>query len=417
MLDNYNLLEFNKSPSTIMHIDLNSCFASVEQQANPHLRGIPIAVAAYNSPGGCILAPSIEAKEYGIKTGMRVRDAKLLHPKLFVMTGDPNKYRHVHLAFRKILADYTNDFSPKSIDEFVLNLDGYPSLAASNMAQIGKEIKKRIRQEIGDWLTVSVGIAPNRLLAKTASGLNKPDGLDEINHKNYLDIYPTLGLTDLCGINIRNKARLNSVGIYSVTDFYQSDVVRLKAAFSSILGYYWYLRLRGWEADAVEFARRSYGNSYAIPNHSGKKEDLLPILYNLVEKTGSRLRHANYKARGIRISLRFTQGEYWAHGETTNQAIFDTRDIYKQAKRILLKCPVETKVHTLAESCFNLVRENVIQLDAFENIEKKTSVVSAIDAVNEKWGTEAVTYGSILKTQKRVVDRIAFGGVKELVLN
>lgn len=118
-------MEFNSAPSYMMHIDLNSCFASIEQQANPFLRGKPTAVAAFPTPGGCILAASIEAKELGIKTGMRVRDGKMIYPKLIVLSPDPWKYRNVHLKFRKLISDYTNDFSPKSIDEFILNLKDY----------------------------------------------------------------------------------------------------------------------------------------------------------------------------------------------------------------------------------------------------------------------------------------------------
>ena len=258
-------LEFNSKPSTIMHIDLNSCFATVEQQANPLLRGKPIAIAAYVSPSGCILAPSIEAKECGIKTGMRVKDGKLLCPNLIVLPTDPEKYRNVHVSLRKILRDYTNEFTPKSIDEFVLNFDGYPILARNNMHQIAKEIKQRIKNEIGEWLTVSVGIAPNRFLAKQASSLRKPDGLDEINKSNYLETYSKMAITDLSGIKTRNAARLAYADIYNVIDFYKADIRTLKRAFSSINGYYWYLRLRGWEIDDFESGRKSYGNSYALP--------------------------------------------------------------------------------------------------------------------------------------------------------
>src|SRR3972149_8253578 len=185
-------LTFNHRPSTILHLDLNSCFATIEQQANPRLRGRPIAVAAFAAPSGCILAPSIEAKRYGVKTGMRVKEAHVLCPALIVLPPDPWKYRNVHLALKKLLGKYTNDFTPKSIDEFVLNLEGYPALVESSpfdktqgypersrtdsMEKVGREIKERIKKEIGEWLTVSVGISTNRYLAKTAASLHKPDG-------------------------------------------------------------------------------------------------------------------------------------------------------------------------------------------------------------------------------------------------
>src|SRR5476651_1297305 len=120
-------LPFNPKPSTIMWIDLNSCFATIEQQANPKLRGKPVAVAAYNSPAGCIVAPSVEAKRLGIKTGMRVKDGMMLCKDLIVLSPDPMKYRNVHLGLKKIFSDYTDKLTPKSIDEFVLNLEGYPA--------------------------------------------------------------------------------------------------------------------------------------------------------------------------------------------------------------------------------------------------------------------------------------------------
>jgi DNA polymerase IV len=144
-------LALNHNPPTIMHVDLNSCFATIEQQANPLLRGKPIVVAAYNSPNGCVVAPSIEAKQYGIKTGMTVRDARLLYPGVIVRTSDPPKYRAVHLMFRRIFNDYSPDVTPKSIDEAVIDLTDTLCLFKGSITDIGKEIKKRFREEIGEW--------------------------------------------------------------------------------------------------------------------------------------------------------------------------------------------------------------------------------------------------------------------------
>ena len=221
-------LTFNPKASTILHIDLNSCFATIEQQANPLLRGKPVAVAAYTTASGCILAPSIEAKKYGVKTGMRVKEGKVLCPSLIVLPPDPAKYRNVHLALRRLLSNYTDKLSPKSIDEFVLDLQGYPCLAAGSIREVAAEIKKRIKKEIGEWLTVSIGIAPNRFLAKAASSLHKPDGLDEINKNNFFEIYESLKLTELPYIKIRNAARLNSMGIYTILDFYNAPLWKLQ---------------------------------------------------------------------------------------------------------------------------------------------------------------------------------------------
>jgi DNA polymerase IV len=406
-------LSFNPKPSTIMHIDLNSCFATIEQQANPHLRGKPIAVAAYSTPSGCIIAPSVEAKRLGIKVGMRVKEGRLLCPNLIIHEPDPWKYRNVHMALKKIISDYTNDFFPKSIDEFVLNFEGYPAFNLG-MINIARKIKDRIKNEVGDFLTVSVGISTNRFLAKTASGLNKPDGLDEINIKNYLDIYRGLELMDLNGIKTQNASRLNSVGIYSVLDFFKSDVKTLKAAFKSVGSYYWYLRLRGWEIDDVIFARRSYGNSYALPKPFYKLEDLSPILSKLVTKMTARLRKAGYKAHGVHVAVVYRDNSFWHKGISFEREMFDTADIYKEAFRILRRSPYKNPVRNLAVSCFNLVKNEDFQLELFDDIEKKRKVSRAVDTVNDRWGEFVITPARLLGAKDDVQDRIAFGNVKEL---
>ena len=144
-----------------MHVDLNSAFATIEAQANPLLRGKPIVVAAYDTPNGCVVAPSIEAKRFGIKTGMTVRDARLLYPGVIVKTPDPAKCRYVHQKFCKIFKDYSPDVTPKSIDEAVIDLTDTLCLFKGTVTDIGKEIKRRFRTEIGEWMRCSIGVGPN----------------------------------------------------------------------------------------------------------------------------------------------------------------------------------------------------------------------------------------------------------------
>jgi DNA polymerase-4 len=171
-----------------------------------------------------VVAPSIEAKTYGIKTGMTVRDARLLYPAVIVRTPDPTKYRYVHLLFRKIFRDYSPDVTPKSIDEAVIDLTHTLPLFSGGVVGIGREIKRRFRTEIGEWMRCSIGVSTNRFLAKLAAGLKKPDGLEIIDHTNVLAVYSRLKLLDLCGINTRYQARLNAHGIFTPMEFYNSPL-------------------------------------------------------------------------------------------------------------------------------------------------------------------------------------------------
>lgn len=406
-------LRFNPKAPTLLHLDLNSCFASVEQQANPLLRGKPVAVAAYTSPNGCIIAPSVEAKKMGIKVGMRVKDGKSIYRQLIIVPPDPNKYRAVHLKLKELLGSYTDKITPKSIDEFVVDLEGAPCFKTGVM-NVAHEIKQRIKTEIGDFLTVSVGIAPNRFLAKTGAGLHKPDGLDEINENNYREIYEKLRLCDLCGIKTNNAVRLNQMNIFSVIDFFEAGAATLKAAFGAVTGYYWYLRLRGYEVDDVVFARKSYGNSYALPMPFCSGEELARILQKLTEKTGMRMRRAGYKARGVHVGVLFRDLGYWHHGQVQPEMVWDSRDIYKTALKILNKCPYKKPIHTLSVACFDLVKQSGLQTYLLDDLVKKENLVKAIDGINERWGNFVITPALMMNTAGYVPDRVAFGGIKEL---
>src|SRR3972149_8454261 len=266
-------LQINRADPTVMHIDLNSCFATVAQQAHIHLRGRPMVIAAYASAGGCILASSIEAKKLGIKTGMRVGEAKKICPEVIVRENDTELVRDVSDQFMKICSDYSPDVTPKSIDEIVMNFSKTKGYYKKTLVEIGREIKNRFRREIGEWIFCNVGISTNRFLAKLASSLHKPDGLDVINHKNLKNVYSSVGLVDLHGINVKYVARLNDVGIFSPLDFLQApDNFLRKQVFKSIVGHYWYLRLRGWEVDDFKSERKSFGQEYSLGEKTAAAE-------------------------------------------------------------------------------------------------------------------------------------------------
>lgn len=407
-------LPINRNIPYIMHIDLNSAFASIEQQAYVHLRGRPIAVAAYSSPNACVIAPSIEAKTFGVKVGNTVREAKQLCPQIIIRTPDPAKYRAVHTKFRDLFREYSPDVVPKSIDEAVIDFEGTPILRNKNLIDVGHEIKKRMKDEIGDWLRCSIGIGTNRFLAKTAASLHKPDGLDVIDCTNIQDVYSKLNLIDLCGINTRFQTRLNAGGIFTPTDFFNSTLSTLqKEVFKSILGYYWYLRLRGWEIDAVDFKRKSFGNSYALGKKTSDKKELATLLMKLCEKTGRRLRHSGFTAQGIHVSFIYDDWTYWHKGKTLDEFIYTSSEIYLKALRILNAQPQEKVVREIAVSVFNLSSDKTIQTDIFDT-DRKRLVADAMDNINDKYGEFVITPALMMGMNDTILDRVAFGGIKEL---
>ncbi len=395
-------IPFNPASPTTMHIDLNSCFASVEQQANPLLRNKPVAVVHSDTPYGCILAPSVEAKLWGIKTGMTLAEGKLLCPWLIARVADPPKYRQIHSQFAQLLDDYSPHVISKSIDEFCLTL---PS--GSDPVGMDSQIKSHIKSEIGDYLRVSIGVSTNQILAKLASGLHKPDGFDIIDSSNVLQIYGSIALNDFCGINTRNEARLHRVGIFTANQFYDASIQTLKSAFQSVLGRYWYTRLRGYEIDDVQFSRQSFGQSYVLPRQMLFNE-WRPILAKLVAKAARRLRANGSYATGVGLALSYGNHTHWHTTHQFQTKLFTDSDILSMALRLYSSQAPHNPVKKITVTCFGLTKDSG-QLSCLTDTIKQKALIISLDKLNDKWGEYSVTYGSFLGSNGHVRDAIAFG--------
>lgn len=398
-----------------MHIDLNSCFATIEQQANPLLRGKPLVVAAYGTPNAFILAPSIEAKRVGIKMGMRIREAQKIYPNLIIRTPDPPKYRDVHLKFKKIFQDYSPDVIPKSIDEAIIDFRPSQNLHP-DLVEVAKEIKKRMKDEIGEWIFCSIGIGTNMFLAKLGASLDKPDGLLYIDQHNLIDIYKRATLLDFCGINVRYQARLNIHGIHTPLDFFRASPELLeKHVFRSVVGRRWYEKLRGYEADQREFATKSIGHQYALHKPTADPKELSRLTMKLCEKMGRRLRHKEYTARGIHMWFSYRDHTFWHRGRMMSQELYTTLELYRHAQLILNAQPEKKLVGHMGVSCYRLSQSNKMQLSLFEeDFFKARNVSDATDKINDIYGEFTVVPGIMMDMDDVILDRIAFGGVREM---
>lgn len=418
-MDRYHIrlgeLPFNPAPSHFLHIDINSCFATIEQQANPFLRGRPVAVASYRASYGCVLAASREAKLFGIKTGTRIWEAKKLCSDIVVVEPDAPKYRFVHSQLQKLLSGYSSYVISKSIDEFVVDLTDSPVFPQVSAFDIASDIKQRIKAEIGEWITVSIGVGPSRFLAKTGAGIKKPDGLDEINCTNYESIYKSLAVGKLCGIGVRTEPKLKKMGLNTVWDIYTTPLWKLTMIFESVWGYYWYRKLRGWDThDLAPSERKSVGNSFVMPKTYTNPFGVLPVLSKLVDKMSHRLRKAGYATRGIAVGVRFDNFNHWYQSRTFDSTFFATSDIYKAAYSLFMQVPRQHAIRKIAVTCFDLVPLDALQLQLFDNTSRKRAVARAMDTIKKRWGTYAITSARMIATEKYVPDRIAFGNSREI---
>jgi DNA polymerase-4 len=246
--------------------------------------------------------------------------------------------------------------------------------------------------------------------------LHKPDGLDVLSAEHIRGVYSQLELDDLPGINTRYRARLNMAGIYTPLQFLDAPMYLLKhEVFHSIVGFYWYLRLRGHEIDSVDFGRKSFGQQYALGDKTTDLEKLSRLLMKLCEKTGRRLRGQNYNAYGIHLWLNFENRVYWAKGKKTNAPIYSTQDIYLHAQRLLYGAVIPARVTNMGVTVFNLQAATSKQIGLFDNAKLDTrSLAKAADMINNKYGEFTLVPASMANMHDVILKRVAFGSIKDI---
>jgi DNA polymerase-4 len=414
-------LPINSEPPQILHIDLNSCFATVEQQARPLLRHRPVAVTNRLTKNACVVAASYEAKALGVKVGMGYTEAKLLAPGLIMVETDPPKYHHVYKILVKIMRSYSPHISMKSIDEGVIDFHGTRrNINQRPLAVIGYEIKQRLRDEVGCWMKCNIGIAPNRFLAKTAAGLHKPDGLDIITYKNLRQTFGGMKLTDLTGIAERNQARLNAAGIYTPLQFLDAPAATLsRRVFHSVSGDDWYRRLRGWEIDDVEHDTKTIGRQFVMDDYNASEEKVRNRLAHLCESTGLKMRHKGFCARGISLYIQYKSGDAWHSRKAFKSTFFTTPEIYRRATLLFNEHPRLDNIVMLSVSCYLLEPSTTNQMSILEEVNKEVRLTEAIDELNRLYGNYTVTFANSLGAGREIKQKIPFGSTRyfELLCN
>ncbi len=424
-------IPINTASPLTMHVDLNACFAMTEQQANPLLQGRPIAVTnRLSSDWSTIIAPSYEAKRLGVRCGTRVGEAKRLAPGIVILETDPPKYRYVHGVLKSIFEDYAPRVTMKSIDEGVLDFRGTDYVRRGRSLQaIGYEIKARIREELGNWMTVNVGIGPNWFLAKLAASLNKPDGLNVIDHTNLEGIYLCSALTDLNGINVRFRNRLLAQGITTPYEFLHApEQVLTKQVFRSINGRHWYHRLRGYEVDDISFGMRHVGKQYVLHHRTAEPQELRQVLYKLCYYISRRLRRYDLAARGLWLDIKYTPAHSSGHLDTPpdslprwfqrhcfSEAFYSLEDLYEKAAWLFSQSPPGLTVQQFSLTTYQLGQRQGDQLYLYETaLQRGERVEQALQAVNDRYGELTLVPASLLGHEKHVPEKIAFGSVRYL---
>ncbi len=399
--------------ATILHADLDSFYASVEQLFDPSLSGRAIAVG-----GGVVLAASYEAKAFGVKSGMSGRRARELCPELIFVGGHFKDYQQLGDAAIEIIGDFTPLVERLSIDEAFADVAGCARLFGPPV-EIAKAIRNRVRDELG--LPISIGVARTKHLAKIASQVAKPDGLVVVDPATELSFLHDLPVDLMWGVGPATSARLAEVGVRTVGELAAREPEALQGLLGRALGEK--LSALAWNRDprAIRTNRRarSAGAQSALGRKPAKEGVFRPALYHLADRIGSRLRAKSRFGRTVTVRVRFADLRAVTHSLTLPAPVSATTTLAEIAEElvraVLAKHPGERTISLLAISVSGLRSEEGLQLDLPLGLtdEKRRPgsklgaarflADRAIDKIRDRFGWEAVGYGSVIWSGARSV--------------
>ncbi|GAB4549976.1 MAG: DNA polymerase IV [Phycisphaerales bacterium] len=405
----------------VLFIDMDAFFASVEQMDHPHLRGRPVGVTPTPGPSGCCIATSYEARRHNVKTGCRVGEARQRCPGITIVRSRPDRYIEVHHAVLAAIEKCVPVACVESVDECwaLLMKNEQPRDRAETIALA---IKEQIRQDVGP-ITCSIGIASNRLVAKVAGAMRKPDGLSVVERSSLPGALLGLELTDLPGIADNIARRLRAHRIVTMEDLYAQSPAQLRAAWGSVLGVYWWHWIRGERVEGPATRRRTVGHQHVLAPKFRSPEHARGVAVRLLSKAAQRMRSLGYAATRLSMHIRYTDRSGWADWspvDETDDTIALTDELYTLWARAPRREVMRIGVTLEGLSPAN--RQLLLPFDAPGTAAGRGpdagrgQLMRALDVVNRKHGHDAVYLGSMHAERKSAPRRIPFGQPPDLSL-
>ncbi|MCL0097140.1 DNA polymerase IV [Dehalococcoidia bacterium] len=385
---------------TIMHIDLDAFFVSVEQALNPELQGKPVVVGGSADKRGVVACASYEARAFGLHAGMPLTTASRLCPQATFIEGSFPKYRDASQRFMAILADFSPSLEPVSLDEVYLDATGFESIYGS-IWQMAVAIKQRIRDELG--LCSSVGIASCKVVAKIAAELSKPDGLLEIARGEERSFLAPLPIAKLPGVGKKTEQVLSGLGIDTIGKLSVMPLSALKSRFGAS-GELLHRYANGIDNREVEppGAAKSISRETTFGKDTKDRSLLEATLRYLSERVGAELRRRGRQARCVTLKLRYADFTTITRSRTLKQASNTDQTIFDTGLELLNKALAQEKqpVRLIGIGVSNLV-EPGRQLDMFDSSAQRLEQLNiAIDRIRDKYGFTAIQTGRTLQLKE-----------------
>ncbi|MBI4037761.1 hypothetical protein HY382_01795 [Candidatus Curtissbacteria bacterium] len=388
-----------ESQRIILHVDLNSFFATAEQQANPKLRGKPVGIIKATGRT-CLIATSVEAKKLGIKTGMSVHEAKKNYAKIILVPADFDKYEDITFRFINICKTYSPVCEVFSLDECFIDITESERLFGGFL-NIAFEIKERLRSEVGEWMSCSIGISHNRLLAKLGGSLVKYDGLIYIDKKSVFEVLDKCELTGVLGLGHGLGRHLGTLGIDNFPKLRNCPLPYLISNFGPFWGPHLYNLARGIDGSPVNSFHsladaKSVGRTYTTHRNLYKKEEIERLIRNLCEEAAAKARRMKMAGRYVGIALRGAENHFWRH-ITLKHYLDDGRDLFDICLRLTETWRGEY-VRFCGITLSMLTKKEYLPTPLLSSDLRREKLIDAMDKVNLVWGDYAVYPAQLLGT-------------------
>jgi len=390
-------------PLRSLFLDLNAYFASVEQSERPELRDRPIAVVPLMADTTFVIAASYEAKQHGVKTVMRVDEAKRRCPDLELVQARPPLYVHYHRRVLDVVESVLPIDRVCSIDEMrfkLLGIERQPAMAR----EIALKLKKAIREHVGPNMTCSIGIAPNSFLAKLGTELQKPDGLVVIQGEDLPDRLRGLKLTEFTGINRKMEARLKAHGIFTSDDLIERSARELKVAFGGYQGERWWSMLRGYDVQFDIEEGKTLSHSHVLPPKLRTDKGCREVLLRLAHKAAARLRSKNLWATALSVSVHAKRP--W-HNHCSLPPTHDSMTVTERILEMWEKRDYEDPL-SVGVVFSGLLQPDQVTPSLFDDTVARSRLSNAVDLMNQKFGKNSVFLASLDKVKDKADEKIAF---------
>lgn len=370
------------------------------------MRGKPIGVAGKGRGERTVVTgASIEAKKFGIESGMSTWEALRICPELIIVPANYDRYIFTSKRIFALLERFGPRVDIFSIDEAFIDLGGRGDW--DDAIKMAQQMKKLIRRQIGEWVTCSIGISYGKTIAKLASEMKKPDGLTVIKPEDFAAIAAQTPIEKLCGIGFRLQPRLNQMGVRTIADLADVPKNMLTETFGDYTGSWLHNISNGSDDNVLRSFRdlpqeKSIGHTYTLPRDIADSADVKKVLLLLAERVGVRLRRKGLIGKTISIYLRFFDRTGWSQQATQKEYLLDGYQIYKAGERLFDLIPFPKAVRLVGISITDLVQQVEITKPLFLEDRHYESLIRAVDKINHKYGEWTVHRGVIYKIKQRI---------------